>query len=281
MFIQTSPFGPPTAVGGSASAKKVAVGGKLGIVKDPFAKLGTPQYLGATLPLDGYGIINLSLSEDGQVLIGQLKGGFSANIFDMAQKPHQNLAWNVSTLLDAALALPEKDRQSKHIVLAASAAQLIPVPTTADGYVTAPAGTAFDPDVLVGSVEGRMGDVIEVDLRKAVAEAIARELVGLPNAEELPVSRMKAEQKFALEEALPYAEREENTTSFSLAIQPAPSGLRAEETWVLVGVALRSTPPMTGKPLVPVWARTLAWSGRVFDIGEVRGYRCGSDDHPV
>ena len=70
-------------------------------------------------------------------------------------------------------------------------------------------------------------------------------------------------------------------SSFTLAIQPAPSGLRAEETWVLVGVALRSTPPMTGKPLVPVWARTLAWSGRVFDIGEVRGYRCGSDDHPV
>jgi len=61
MFIQTSPFGPPTAVGGSASAKKVNVGGKLGIVKDPFGK---PEFIGATLPLDGYGILNLSVSED-------------------------------------------------------------------------------------------------------------------------------------------------------------------------------------------------------------------------
>ena len=68
---------------------------------------------------------------------------------------------------------------------------------------------------------------------------------------------------------------------YSLAIQPAPPGLRAEETCVPLDVPLRSTPHMTGKPLVPFWARTLAWSGCVFDIGEVRGYRCGGDDHPV
>ena len=36
MFIYT-PSGPPIAIGGSISAKKVAVGGKLGIIEDPFA----------------------------------------------------------------------------------------------------------------------------------------------------------------------------------------------------------------------------------------------------
>ena len=63
---------------------------------------------------------------------------------------------------------------------------------------------------------GNMGDVVEVDLRKAVADAIGRELMGLPNAVELSESQMTAEQKFGLEEARAYAEREDITTSFSL-----------------------------------------------------------------
>ena len=53
-----SPTGGMFAVGGSASAKKVAVGGKLGIVRDPF---GDAEYIGASLPMDGYGIRGLSL----------------------------------------------------------------------------------------------------------------------------------------------------------------------------------------------------------------------------
>jgi hypothetical protein len=39
----------------------------------------------------------------------------------------------------------------------------------------------------------------------------------------------------------------------TLAIQPAPPGLRAEETFVVVDVPLGSTPHMTGMPLVPLW----------------------------
>jgi hypothetical protein len=42
-------------------------------------------------------------------------------------------------------------------------------------------------------------------------------------------------------------------SSQTLAIQPAPPGLRAEETWGSSGVPLRGTPHMTGKPLVPLW----------------------------
>ena len=109
MFVSLSPFGPPTAIGGSASAKKVSVGGKLGIVKDPFGP--NPQFLGATLPLDGYGIVNLSLSPDGKVLIGQLNGGFSGNLADSwQQKENQNHAWNVDMLLQAAIDFPDEQR---------------------------------------------------------------------------------------------------------------------------------------------------------------------------
>ena len=216
-FVQLTPFGPPTPIGGSASAKKVALGGKLGIVKDPFGKQGQPQFMGATLPLDGYGIINLSLSKDGKVLIGQLKGGFSANIFDMQQKAHQSHAWNVEQLIAATLAHPEDKRLQKHIKLPNEAEQYITVPTTsAPGYTAAPAGTMFNSAPLNGQYTGNMGDVVEVDLRKAVADAIGRELMGLPKAAELSESQMTAEQKFGLEEARAYAEREDITTSFSL-----------------------------------------------------------------
>jgi hypothetical protein len=98
-------------------------GGKLGVIKDPFGKLGAPEFIAATLPLDGYGIVNLSLSADGKVLIGQLKGGYSANIFDMAQKENQNHAWNVRDLINAAVA----NQMQQHIRISTNAEQLIPV----------------------------------------------------------------------------------------------------------------------------------------------------------
>ncbi|MHB8166023.1 MAG: dockerin type I domain-containing protein, partial [Sulfuricella sp.] len=190
-FLYT-PFGPPIAFGGSASAKKVAVGGKLGIVQDPFGKNGVPQFLGATLPLDGYGIVNLSLSEDGKVLIGQLKGGFSANILSSdanTQKPSQSHVWSVEALIAAALAMPDQDRMTKHIKLPPIAEQLIANKT---GYV---AGTAFDPSIYDVSLKGRMGDVIEVDLQWLMADAMAREELKLSGAEVLPESKMTEDVK--------------------------------------------------------------------------------------
>ena len=150
----------------SASAKRVAVGGKLGIIQDPF---GAAQFIGATLPLAGYGITNLSVSPDGLVLIGQLKGGYDTP-FDGTQNPHQSHAWNVGTLLEAALAHPEEQRMRKHIVVPASAELLIPTPGAA------PARTFFDVDSVKVNVEGRLGDIIQVDLKRQVAHA----LLGLP-----------------------------------------------------------------------------------------------------
>ena len=178
-FVRLTPSGPLTPIGGSASAKKVALGGKLGIVKDPFGKLGQPQFMGATLPLDGYGIINLSLSKDGKVLIGQLKGGFSANIFEMQQKAHQSHAWNVEQLIAATLAHPDDKRLQTHITLPNEAEQYITLPTDAAGYTAAPAGTMFNSAPFNVTVEGRMGDVIEVDLKEKVADQVARKLLNL------------------------------------------------------------------------------------------------------
>ncbi|MDB5857580.1 MAG: hypothetical protein JWQ76_1269, partial [Ramlibacter sp.] len=166
MFEFLIPFGPPVAIGGSASAKKVAVGGKLGIVKDPFGKDGAPQYLGATLPLDGYGIVNLSLSDDGKVLIGQLKGGYSVNIYDGVPKPHQNHAWNVQSLLDAALAMSDADRKSKHIVLPTNAEQLIALPGDPTSRRVSPAGTAFDPAQITITIKDISATDFNSDTRK-------------------------------------------------------------------------------------------------------------------
>jgi hypothetical protein len=146
MFVQTSPFGPPTAVGGGASARKVNVGGKLGIVKDPFGLRGTPQYLGATVPLDGYGIINLSVSDDGKTLIGQLKGGYGT-IDQLNQLPHESQVWDVDALLAAAVAQPETDRLAKPIILPTNAGQRIPT----NGY--APAGTEFEKQAMITLID--------------------------------------------------------------------------------------------------------------------------------
>ncbi|MDP3806284.1 hypothetical protein, partial [Hydrogenophaga sp.] len=149
--------------------------GKLGIVRDPFGLQGQPTYLGATLPRDGYGIINLSLSEDGRVLLGQLRGSFGVDIFQSLQNPHLNQAWNVEQLLVAALAHPDGLR--KHIELPSGTEQLIQVPANAVGWVAPPAGTVFDPEPIVLKFQGNVGDVIEIKLREKVLEQLAKEKI--------------------------------------------------------------------------------------------------------
>jgi VCBS repeat-containing protein len=186
--------GHPILVGGSVSAPKVAVGGKLGIVKDPF---GQAEYLGATLPLDGYGIINLSLSEDGNVLIGQLKGSSSANIRGteyLSQKPSQSHAWDVKALIAATLAQPKQDRLQKHISLTATpnAEQSIANPGSEfKGTI----GTAFDPEWINASVEGHMGDVIGVDLKELAArQLLVREGLLSEASAKLPFDKLSEEE---------------------------------------------------------------------------------------
>jgi len=130
--------------------------------------------LGATLPLDGYGLVNLSLSEDGKVLIGQLKGTYSGNILSeesLSQKPSQSHVWDVKALIAAALAQPSQDRLRKHISLTSTpnAEQSI---ANLGSEFKGTIGTAFDPEWIVGSVEGNMGDVIGVDLKELAARQL-------------------------------------------------------------------------------------------------------------
>ena len=119
-----------------------------------------PHPHGATLPLDGYGIVNLSLSENGETLLGQLKGGYSSRLYDFNQKPSQSHVWDVNALITAALAMSDTDRMSQHIVLPPLAEQLVANNT---GPV---AGTAFDANPERLNVTGNYGDIIGVDLKE-------------------------------------------------------------------------------------------------------------------
>jgi YD repeat-containing protein len=205
-FVQTSPLGPPAAVGGAASAKKVNVGGKLGVVKDPFGINGTPEYLGATVPLDGYGIVNLALSIDGKSLVGQLYGGYGT-IDQFTQNPHLSQVWDVEALIAAAVAQPASDRLSKPIILPTNARQEIPT----NG--TAPAGTDFNMPPVKVNASGRMGDVIGIDLKELAARRLLRDenqldsslfetpLADLPNAARQAIeARMQQLNNFEIDQ---------------------------------------------------------------------------------
>ncbi|WP_374326246.1 tandem-95 repeat protein [Azonexus sp.] len=171
MFLPGS--GGFVAYGGSASAQKVALGGKLGIVKDPFGKQGTPQYLGATVPLDGYGVRDLALSADGKVLLGQFISYGSSKLDATGTLPHRNVAWNVTALIQAAVdqtaKLTEKEILKKHITIPASA--LINLGSSGANWSQTgwPIGTAFSGDAGPLEYTGNMGDVITVDVKKIVA----------------------------------------------------------------------------------------------------------------
>ena len=190
-FAQLSPVGPPTAVGGSASAKLVNVGGKIGIIRDPFGKLAAPVYLGATIPFHGYGFTNLSLSNNSKVLIGQLRG--DPTMFDgQAEKPHQTYVWNVDKLIQAALNQPDNERLIKPIkpqdVNGSNSSLgdqfLSFLGKAVDGGLTLlglnnpaygaesstsnPISTTTKPSMSPLEVTGNMGDVIAIDLKELI-----------------------------------------------------------------------------------------------------------------
>src|SRR5258706_3039447 len=89
----------------------------------------------------------------------------------MKQKPLQSHDWNVEALIQAALAQPQQDRLSKHISLPAAAEQLIPT-AVGSAFVSAPAGTTFDPEDVDVEAQGNMGDVIGVDLKELAARQL-------------------------------------------------------------------------------------------------------------
>ena len=201
-----NPNAPPVEIGGRANAQPVNVGGKLGIVKDPFGKKGAPQYLGATEPLDGYGIQHLSLSEHGTSLLGQLQG-YYGTVDNLVQKPHLNYSWNVNALIQAALNQPDALAQGKHFVLPAGATAQIPVP-----LADAPAGTRFDPETVNVSVTANLGDVKEIDLKTLAAQAILN--LKLKGNENLTLEALKnAIDDFEIVDLAHYQDNTQNNTN--------------------------------------------------------------------
>src|SRR5262249_16265460 len=75
------------------------IGGKIGIIKDPFGRDGGPEFIGATTPIVGGSVDKLDLSPDGKTLMANVfteEGIFSTMSMSL-------LVWDVKSLIQAAL----------------------------------------------------------------------------------------------------------------------------------------------------------------------------------
>ena len=85
------------------------IGGKLGIIEDPFGYNGEPKYLGATTPIPGGSIRNLSITSDGLLQAGVWIDEFFANGMDIwgenasFKSYHSLFVWNTSALIESAI----------------------------------------------------------------------------------------------------------------------------------------------------------------------------------
>ena len=110
------------------------------------------------------------------------------------------------------------------------AEQLIPSPTNAKGYVSQPVGTAFDPDPVMITAIGNMGDVIKVDLKDLAARKL------------LKLDLLKKESEFTAQEQADLLKYKTKLGSFSLdpgvlerlGLTTARSGSAAADTPTLL-----------------------------------------------
>lgn len=79
----------------SGTLDQVQVGGKIGIIRDPFGP--DAEYLGATTPIEGASVDHLALSSDGSTLYASLDS------WDGATQSSGLLEFNVANLIGAAL----------------------------------------------------------------------------------------------------------------------------------------------------------------------------------
>jgi hypothetical protein len=77
------------------------IGGKIGIIRDPFGKNGSPQYLGATTPIVGGAVEHLTLSADGKLYADV----FLEEITDQYDRFLKTVfVWDAAALIQTALA---------------------------------------------------------------------------------------------------------------------------------------------------------------------------------
>lgn len=174
--------GPPTLFGGSLSAKQVEAGGKLGVVRDPFGKLGRPTFLGATAPQDGIEFKHLSLTDSGNVLLVQEYGAYGVNLLEQtAPRPNAQRAWDVRNLIAAAVARGADLRTPLNVSSTTSIGEgPAPLGRTTGTTTTDGIGTAGQSEWVDAEFTGRMGDVLKIDLK----EVIARKALGWPAVDE-------------------------------------------------------------------------------------------------
>ena len=76
------------------------IGGKIGVIRDPFGEQGAPTYLGATTPIVGGSINQLSLSSDGTLYAQVWMDDATSPVETMSQSL---FAWNTAALIQAAI----------------------------------------------------------------------------------------------------------------------------------------------------------------------------------
>jgi VCBS repeat-containing protein len=168
-------YNDPNVQNGTAAGKQI--GGKLGIVKDPF---GTPIYLGATTPIVGGSIDKLALSGDGSTLYADLfieePGAPGSGVFSTMKR--SLLVWDAQALVRAAavqgraLTTPIDQTQSGR--------NFTPIPALQPNRFDGPnANTGFqwiygvalnNTLATLDAGEVRYGDIGKVDLQKLIKD---------------------------------------------------------------------------------------------------------------
>ncbi|MDS4014742.1 MAG: Ig-like domain-containing protein, partial [Candidatus Accumulibacter sp.] len=106
-------FNDPLTTGYSADMPRTQIGGKVGIIQNPFGRNNrAPVYLGATTPIVGAAVRKLALTEDGTLLADVWN--YQPNLDLEAPMSHSLYAWNAYELVQGALNIHQSNRDPKH-----------------------------------------------------------------------------------------------------------------------------------------------------------------------
>ncbi|MEA9606616.1 polymorphic toxin-type HINT domain-containing protein [Xanthomonas campestris pv. plantaginis] len=95
-------FNDPVATTNPGSLPTAQIGGKIGVIRNPFGLNGKPaQYLGATTPIAGSAIDKLSIGADGILYAGVWNYETNYNMF--APMTYSMYTWDAASLVQAAL----------------------------------------------------------------------------------------------------------------------------------------------------------------------------------
>jgi|CXWL01.1.fsa_nt_gi hypothetical protein len=164
---------------GNADMLGKQIGGKIGIIQDPFGKNGEPVFLGATTPIVGGAVEHLSLTADGKLYADVLVDEQTAPGVWRVYKPL--FVWDAPALIQAALEAKARGQtlttpidRIKGITGAAGQVTAA-IPQRYNGardgeYFGWMYGIGIAPTTVNVAAQGNYGDVIGVDLIKLIAQ---------------------------------------------------------------------------------------------------------------